>query len=250
MVEETFNQMAEQEFSRSSAAVDADGAGSLIESTYGLLSSDIIHGKYSPGEKLKLQSLSDNYGVSVGTVRESLSLLVSDGLVLTQAQRGFRVAPMSIGDFRDLTKARVLLESSSLRDSILLGKDDWEGRVVQAYHQLSLAEKRLQADPVTNFGFWELRNQEFHDALVSAADSRWVQRFREVLYKQAERYRRVTTAKRANPGITVHEEHRQIYELVMGRDAEGAVEALSTHIWASFEFMEKSGLLAKNQGTE
>jgi len=235
---------------RTESESESDGPRSLIEATYEQLSLDIIHGKYGPGDKLRLQPLSENYGVSVGTVRESLSLLVSDGLVLTQSQKGFRVAPMSLVDFEDLTKARVLLEASALRDSIVSGKDDWEGRVVQAYHRLSLAEKRLEANPIAGFEIWEQRNQEFHDALVSASSSRWVQKFRVILYKQAERYRRLSTASRVSPGVLAHAEHEKIFELAIARDADAAVEALSIHIWSAVEFLKGSGLILESPDKE
>ena len=79
---------------------------------------------------------------------------------------------MSLGDLEDLTRTRTLLECAAVRDSIQLGDDEWEARVVSAYHKLSRAEERLAQDPVGLFDEWEERNRDFHQALTSACPSR------------------------------------------------------------------------------
>jgi DNA-binding GntR family transcriptional regulator len=73
------------------------------------------------------EHLKKSYGVGTGTLREALALLATDALVTVQDQRGFRVAPISIGDFYDITETRVLLECDALRATIQTGKDAWEG---------------------------------------------------------------------------------------------------------------------------
>lgn len=55
---------------------------SSIKSTYQKLRVDIVHARHKSGAKLQLHTLSEMYRVSVGTIREALSLLVSDGLVV------------------------------------------------------------------------------------------------------------------------------------------------------------------------
>lgn len=182
------------------------------------------------------------YQVSAGTLREALALLVSDSLVVSQAQRGFRVAPMSLGDLEDLTRTRMLLECAAVRDSVQLGDDEWVARVVSAYHKLSRAEERLAQDPAGLFDEWEQRNRDFHQALVSACPSRWILRFRALLYQQAERYRRLSAVTPNVPAI-VHEEHRAIFEAVMGRDVARADQVMAQHIQFALTVIKGRGVL-------
>ncbi|KAJ8135890.1 hypothetical protein OY671_010897, partial [Metschnikowia pulcherrima] len=141
---------------RAMQAVNADASAigsdeplprSSIESIYRKLRVDIVHARHESGAKLRLHTLSEMYRVSVGTIREALSLLVSDGLVVSESQRGFRVTPLSLSDLGDLTRSRMSLEGAALRYSIEHGDDLWEGRVVDTFHRLTSAEQRLQADP-------------------------------------------------------------------------------------------------------
>jgi GntR family carbon starvation induced transcriptional regulator len=136
---------------------------------------------------------------------------------------------MSLSDLEDLTRTRVILECTSLKEGMKAGDDAWEARLVASFHRLSLAEERLAADPLGAFDEWEARNREFHAAIVSACRSRCLNELRTLLYRQTERYRRLSAIK-GPPPIGVHEKHRQIYEAVLTRDAKRATQALELHI--------------------
>lgn len=231
--------------SRKSMDALKDGEfGSLIEATYQRPCQDIVAGRYPPASKLRLAELSEAYGVSTGTVREALSLLVSERLVTPFAQRGFRVVPMSLDDFTDVTRVRVAMEASALEECIVSGDDNWETGVVAAFHRLRLAEKRFIADPGT-FGDWEECNRAFHDALVSACTSEWTLRFRGMLYRHSERYRRLLSRNSTDLSRErVHKEHTEIFELVLDRDVAGAVRVATKHIETPLELARAGGLLS------
>lgn len=221
---------------------DGKAARSLIEAAYFRLRRDIIEGRHPAGEKLRVEHLKETYQASAGTLREALALLVSDSLVVSQAQRGFRVAPMSLDDLIDITRTRTLLECSALKDSILQGDDEWEARVVSSYHRLSLAETRLTNHIATSFNEWEERNQAFHEALVSACSSAWTRRFRALLYQQSRRYRWIS-AIRTEVSKTVHEQHQAIYEAALSRNVERADQVLTEHLELALSAIRKEGLL-------
>ena len=199
----------------------------LVESAYRNLHRDIIEGTLPPGAKLRVEHLKDNYGVGAGTLREALSLLISDSLVVTQGQRGFRVAPVSLEDFEDITNMRVMLESEALRQAIALGDEVWEGDLLAAFHLLSKAEERLADSEGRDE--WEERNRVFHEVLIAACPSRWIKHFISILYHQAERYRRLSLSLHPIPR-DVHAEHTAIVEFALsGQDARAAL-ALEAHI--------------------
>jgi GntR family transcriptional regulator, carbon starvation induced regulator len=74
---------------------------------YRLLRADIVNCRLEPGERLRFDVLRARYDVGVGTLREALSHLVSEGLVRTEAGRGFQVAPVSLADMLDVAEWRV-----------------------------------------------------------------------------------------------------------------------------------------------
>lgn len=225
--------MSEALVAQKPASADADEPRTLVEAAYRRLRRDIIEGVRRPGEKLRVEHLKDAYDVGAGTLREALQLLITDALVVAQGQRGFRVAPISLTDFEDITKTRVLLETEALRQSIALGDDAWEAEVVGAFHRLSRAEEKLEG-PDAAREEWETRNRIFHEVLISACPSRWIRHFQTILYHQSERYRRLSLFKQPIPR-DVHSEHQAIVDAALARDADAATRILADHILRTLE---------------
>jgi GntR family transcriptional regulator, carbon starvation induced regulator len=200
----------------------------LVEDAYRRLREDIVRGKHAPGSRLRVEHMKDDYGVGAGTLREALSLLVADALVVTEGQRGFWVAPISLADLEDVTHVRILLETEALRLSLRRGDDEWEAGVVAAFHRLSKVEEKLKRAPA-EIAEWDACNKRFHEALVAAADSRWLGYLIGILYRQAERYRRFAMA--TNPTKRdLHTEHTEIFEAALRRDEDRAVACLTRHV--------------------
>src|SRR4051812_22281514 len=59
------------------------------------LRQEIVACRLKPGEPLKFDALRLAFGASFTTLREALTSLTADGLVLAEEQRGYRVAPVS-----------------------------------------------------------------------------------------------------------------------------------------------------------
>ena len=203
-----------------------NGSRTLIERAYAQLRADIVEGRLAPGEKLRVEHLKDRYAVGAGTLREAITRLVSDALVVAEGQRGFRVAPIAIEDLEDLTRLRVQIEIDALRVSIRRGDDRWRARVQAAYDELSANEQPLRTD---NARRWEALNSRFHETLVSGCDSAWTLRVLRQLAQHGERYRRYAIGLQ-DSGRDVHAEHRQIFELAMSGQEARAALALEAHI--------------------
>jgi DNA-binding GntR family transcriptional regulator len=221
------------------AATDpAEEPKTLVEAAYHRLRRDIIDGKLRPGEKLRVEHLKTHYDVGAGTLREALQLLMTDALVVAQGQRGFTVAPISLSDFEDITRTRVLIECEALRQSIARGTDEWEASVLGAFHRLSRAEERLDWEQASSREDWELRNKAFHEALIGACPSRWIRHFQLLLYRQSERYRRLSMHNSPIPR-DVHAEHAKLCEAAVARDADRACAVLTEHIIRTLDGIRK-----------
>ena len=211
------------------AEAEIVAAGSLVEIAYARLRRDIIFGNLAPGQKLRIDDVRGRYGLGATPLREALSRLCAVGLVEATTQRGFRVSSVSVEDLDDVTESRVGLETALLRESIINGDDAWEARVAGAFHTLAKMESHgLPLDEAT-FGRWELRNRDFHEALISSASSRWMARFRAMIYDHHERYRRISHVV-GNRSFDVRQEHAQMCEAALARDVEGATRVAADHI--------------------
>jgi DNA-binding GntR family transcriptional regulator len=217
---------------------DGVGARTLIERAYARLRDDIVEGRIAPGEKLRIEHLKDHYGVGAGTLREAITRLVSDALVIAEGQRGFRVAPIALEDLQDLTALRVHIEIEALRQSIRRGDHRWRAALESAFEQLSAVEQPIAPEHRRR---WEVLNTRFHEALIAAHASPWTTKVLRLLARHGERYRRYAMNL---PGSTrdVHAEHRQIYEAAMNGQEARAALALEAHIRATPDLIIRAHL--------
>jgi DNA-binding GntR family transcriptional regulator len=212
----------------------------LVERAYLGLRHDVVCGKLAPGERLRVEHLKDQYEVGAGTLREALSLLVSDALVTSEGQRGFRVAQISLADLEDVTNTRVMLETEALRQSIRHGGVQWEASLTASYQLLTQAEMHMYNDNAQSTQ-WEQCNKAFHDALIAAHDSPWAKYLLSILYRHGERYRNINwrlTAAHASER-NVHQEHETIFQAAINRQEARAALALEAHVRMTHDIVKR-----------
>lgn len=194
--------------------------------TYQFLRASILCGDIPPGTKVRTNELQTRFDVSLGAVREALTQLLAEGLVLSEAHRGYTVAPISVGDLQDLTRVRIEVENLCLTWSIQQGEIQWESEVIAATHRLS---KTLRAEGhAYGSSEWAAAHDAYHMALVSACGSPRLLQIRRQLYDQSERYRKLEAA--LTKQRSVGDEHARITEAVLARDSVRATKLMKEHI--------------------
>lgn len=211
-----------------------DAPRTMVEAVFHRLREDILSTRLAPGEKLRVEQLRAHYGVGSSTLREALSRLVSDTLVVAHGQRGFRVSPVSLNDFKSIADMRKLLETEALTASIAQGRDDWEADIVASFHRLTKVEERLKDGPKTLAADWERCNQDFHNALIGACQNHWLFHFRATLLYHSARYLRLALADQS-VARDVHGEHEAIMRATLDRDAALACRLSTDHIERTVE---------------
>lgn len=229
--------------------------GTLISRAYTQLKADIICGKLTPHAKLRVEHLKHDYDVSSSTLREALTMLMADRLVVSEGQRGFRVRDISPRELIDLNRIRVLLEMEAIRQAVQHGDEEWEARVVTTFHLLTKSTQAFAANLEDEAALtqWEERHREFHLALVSGSPSEWLRYFLAMAYQQYERYRHLflEVAKTTYKGRNPHAEHNEIVEAVLARDGDRAAELVRQHITLSIEewaeYFTRAGMISTDE---
>ncbi|MGD9944498.1 MAG: GntR family transcriptional regulator [Burkholderiaceae bacterium] len=211
-----------------SAAADNEGSPrSLTTLAFERLRSDILAGELRPTEKLRIHQLAERYDIGPTAIREALSRLVTEGMVTSEDQRGFCVAGVSRDELLDLTRTRLWVEQTALRASIEHGDVEWEATVLASIHRLS----RI-ASPNTNPASaeaWRQAHRQFHFSLIQGCGSPWTVKLCAMLYDQTQRYRSLSSKSRDGVSRDVSNEHRQIADAALARDARRACALLAEH---------------------
>src|SRR5215207_8696978 len=98
----------------------------VAEQTYDTLKGDLLAGVFAPGSALLTRELLARYGCGISPLREAISRLVGEGLLLASGHRGVRVPLPSVADLDELYRIRTLLECEALKLAIQHGDDHWE----------------------------------------------------------------------------------------------------------------------------
>lgn len=191
------------------------------------LREDVMAGRYLPGAKIRLEDIRQAFGVSWSPIREAVTRLVSEGLMIADSQKGYRVAPATRTELEETIRLRVLLETQALRLAISMGNDAWEAQLLAAHHRLAKLESQRISGRETEQ--WEAWHGAFHAALTEPCQSPILLQFCQHLNKIQDRYRRIFFT-RHDVDRDVAGEHRLITEATLQRDAQRACELLADHI--------------------
>lgn len=216
-------------------AVDQSAGGDRLEEPKNTMSSRltselreaIVSGQLEAGSKINLDRAKAKFQVSLSPLREALARLVSDGLVVFNDNRGYRVSPISLSDLEEITALRSQFESLALREAIATAGSTWEGEVIRSLHRLNKIE-RDAAVPQT-LELWEAAHQDFHLTLITGCQKPILLHFCSILLNLNDRYRRTfLRVTSGDPGVAL--EHSEIAHAAVARDADFACQRLTDHI--------------------
>ncbi len=207
------------------------------------LKQDILIGFFKPGEKLLMSRLKERYQVGISPLREALSQLLVEQLVVVENQRGFKVHPISLQEMHDIYQSRALIEQLCISLAIERGDDEWEAGILASAHKMQKFSDCIESHPHE----WEKRHQDFHTAIASGCQSPTLLQVRRSLYEKASRYRNLWLNKNMpDPKVfaTNQRQHQDLITALLQRDIPLAKQLIAEHL------LSPSLLLGKNDSLQ
>jgi GntR family carbon starvation induced transcriptional regulator len=208
------------------AMVETSEVTSVADEGYARMRADIIFGRLKPAQRLRLEVLRQDYGLSVTTLREILNRLASERLVVAEGKRGFEVAPISIDNLKELADLRLVLECHAIDQSFARADVEWEGRVVSSHHKLAATEKLMKSQ-IGSSEQWKQYDSEFHQALISNCGSVTLMEAHAAAFDRYFRYQMIAFQFRDEAPIR---QHRDLLECALSRNAGRAKTVLKEHV--------------------
>jgi DNA-binding GntR family transcriptional regulator len=203
----------------------------------------ILGGRWEPGVRLQPASLSTQFEVSTTIIREALTRLTGEGLVVVRHNRGFFVRELSLRELGDITELRCATDAIAVRLSLTRGDLEWESELIAAHHQLARTPRRITDDPSHISEEWSKVHFAFHRALIGACDCEPMISLSANLAMNTELYRRWAAPTRVAIVRDVEQEHREILEAALDRDVPRTTSLLSAHYQKTVQIVLESGLL-------
>ncbi len=188
------------------------------ELAYRELRSAILSGALRPGERLFPNDLASRFNVSTMPVRQALTRLELERLVVRNPNRGLTVAPLSMKEVEEIYTMRAVLEGLATR----LATENLSA--AQLDELASLLAKCEAAVAIGDRSALTKSNREFHFTIYNASGNQLLCDTLTNLWDISGRYRPVYYADPEVPEQTLRE-HRTILSALQKRDAAEA-EAL------------------------
>lgn len=207
---------------------------------YRQLKTGLLQGDYPLNMRLGEERLAAQLGCSRTPVREALSRLHSEGLVVRLADGGFAPLAPDVAATHEVYELRLALELYAIRRPVTIG----------GHHDRDILEtladrwRRLEAEPPADADpTFVLADEAFHIGLASAAGNVALV---DVLRQLNERIRivRMQDFLSIDRIVSTIAEHLGILDVLLAGDLPAAEAALATHIEGSKAVVDQRVLLA------
>lgn len=207
----------------------------LGEGVHQRLRREVLTGVLRPGQRLQAAELAGRFHVSVGVMREALTRLAGNQLVVATPNHGFRVVAMTPDEIADLTRVRTTLECLALQMAIERGDLDWESQVVAAHHRLTGTPQSPPGVAAITSEAWAEAHADFHRTLIEACRVPSLLAMCGDLFDAMTLFRNSAPVSAGDPdapadrAATAAAEHQAVVDAVLARDADLAGQHLATH---------------------
>ncbi len=191
----------------------------------------ILSGEVIADLPIRQDALAAELGVSKIPLREALTRLEQEGLIRSQANRGFFVRPLSTQEAEEVYALRLKLEPEAVAMAAERAKEEEQ---VAARQSLEALDRVTDARGESVGAF----NRAFHLALVRPASQPITFSIIERLHILSERYVRKHLEPSGRDERAI-DEHRSMLESWLARDGKTAAALTRTHIEQTLEDLRR-----------
>lgn len=200
------------------------------DSVYQQIRSLIFDREIPPGEKLSIDGLARQLGVSHTPVREALRRLEGDKLVVARQPRGYRTSDvLSAEELREMFEVRLLLEPWAARLAAVEARDN-PGPLLMA--ELARFEEE-QAVATADSAQPNFRHDvRFHQLILDSARNHFLLDAFAQLHAHLHLFRLFPAD---SEGTCTLAEHAAIAQAIGDSDADAAEEAMVVHLHSALD---------------
>ena len=198
-----------------------DKKNSSAQIAYENIKDWIVSGFLVPGQKIDQDDLASKLNYSRMPIRSALDRLSSEGLVVKIPHRGVLVSKLSDTELNQVFELRAHIESMIVIQAALHASEE---SIRKLYNILQYHEDANDATMVSILD----QNRAFHRMIAISTESDILLRVFDIVWEQAERYRRLYYhANRSNERVI--KEHRRIADLIAAHKPQEASDLMIAH---------------------
>ena len=194
---------------------------SMGQAAYDQLLEAIETGVLKPGDRISVNGLADTLAISRTPVREAISWLETDGLIVHEAYLGRVVAELDRQMVTELYAMRLVLETTAAG----LAAQNASAAEIEVLKEMLVTEQTTLGDSMRR----ERHNRRFHEAIYRSAHNRYLLTTLKALQTPMILLG-PATASDPSRVESAYAEHVQLVDAIARHDAEAAQEAMRLHL--------------------
>ncbi|RME63935.1 MAG: GntR family transcriptional regulator [Caldilineae bacterium] len=212
---------------------------SLSQQIEEALKSEILAGRYKPGERIPLEELADKWGVSITPVRDAVKRLEKIGFVTVVPRRGVYASTVDWRTFENVFELRIALECLAIRKASQLIPDDVIERVLADYEESARRLAEGDSEHLVQF------DHSLHDLIIQYCDNEKLIEIMRNLHDLNFLARKTLLLIRPDSYEQALPEHLAIMRVLRAHDADAAEQAMRRHLT---NVLERARATWKSQG--
>jgi DNA-binding GntR family transcriptional regulator len=196
----------------------------LSDAVYRDLLDHILAGTYKPGQVLRQEELAARYSVSRVPLREAMSRLAADGVLVFRPRRGYAVKTLRTEEIDELFQLRTVIEEHAGRLAAQHRTATHLARVGSILDQM----KALDLSNADGVRRWLDLNRQFHAQLFASSGQAHVGRIAAMLRDTVEPYIRIEVMLTGDLA-QANAEHQKIFNAFHRGDADGCARLCRVH---------------------
>jgi len=206
-------------------------AFSLTDEIADIIRERILKGEYKIGEKIKENQLATELRVSRTPIREAFKQLESEGLMEYIPNRGCFAKGFTKRDMQDIYAVRKALEKLAVEWAVERISDAEIDTLRSQINLMEFYTKRNDSKKVLEL------NEEFHQTIYGSTGSRFLAQILRSYQDYVNQARKATIYGEENLN-NILKEHKNIFNAIVRRDAEEAIDLIGDHLDRSRERAE------------
>lgn len=204
----------------------------FVERAYDYLLSMILSVQIAPGERIAIDKVARKLDISQTPVREALSQLEAERLVLKTPNVGYRASPpMSPSEVREVYTFRMLIEPYVAEQAARNMDDD----SLAVLHSIEEQMGTVEEGDERSYARFAEADARLHRLIADGSGNRLIADTIERLHAHLQIFRSLY---RTNAPEEAAVEHRRLIAALAARDPEAAHAAMRDHLVASERRME------------
>jgi DNA-binding GntR family transcriptional regulator len=200
----------------------------LADEVYDTLLGRLMSHRMPPGARVNIDALARELGVSQTPIRDALSRLEADGLLVRTHLAGYRVAPkLTREQFEQLVEFRLLVEPTAAR---LAAERMSPEQLAELPRLAATMTNPTQGDRHQAYAIFAQQDAAFHALIAAGSGNRIIHDSLARLHIHVHLFRLLFDARVTTEAI---DEHAEVLEAIVKRDPGAAAFAMRRHLLRS-----------------